>query len=285
MADKGEEDDPPEDHPEEEVPLQVPQEEDNKQGEPPLKDLDYPDDAVEGFGSEQPHYQWDELNDEEAPSFWANALRTLDGGSCSSGFQDGATAYVNCNACRDIREHKPCTCRLASAKTGGQPPVYDHHAHKCMGARPKRSHESNQTLSGYWEVDGTKAHCLLDSGCEGIMISPNFTHAMGLVTKKLENPVALQLACVGSKLTISYGAMSTITFGNQCIEEYFDVANINYYDVILGTPFLRRHGITLDFASPGSIWIGTYTVPRNIPSTQVEENTAVPQQPCPKPPE
>ena len=75
---------------------------------------------------------------------------------------------------------------------------------------------------------------------------PNFTRATGIVTKKLENPVALQLACVGSKSTISYGATSTIAFGNQCIEEYFDVANINHYDVILGTPFLRRLGMTLD---------------------------------------
>ena len=117
------------------------------------------------------------------------------------------------------------------------------------------------------------------------MISPDFTCATGIVTKKLENPVALQLACVGSKSTISYGATSTIAFGNQHIEEYFDVANIDYYDVILGTPFLRKLRITLDFASPGSIRIGTYMVPRNIPSTQVEESVATPPQPRPKPPE
>ena len=61
-----------------EVPLEVPQEEDDEQGEPPLEDMDYPDNAVEGFGSEQPHYEWDELNDEETLSFRANALWTLD---------------------------------------------------------------------------------------------------------------------------------------------------------------------------------------------------------------
>ena len=153
------------------------------------------------------------MNNEEAPSFRANALRTLDRGSCSSGSKDGATDYVNCNACGDTRECKDHTCRLASAKTGGQPPVYNHCAHKCMGARPKRSRDSNQTLSGYWEVNGTRAHCLLDSGCEGIMISPDFTHATGIVTKKLENPVALQLACIGSKSMISYGTTSTIALG------------------------------------------------------------------------
>ena len=60
-----------------------------------------------------------------------------------------------------------------------------------------------------------------------------------LTTKKLKNPVALQLACVSSKSTISYGATSTIVFGNQHIKEYFNVANIDYYNVILGTSFLQ----------------------------------------------
>ena len=110
MANEEEEEDPPEDHPEEEVPLEVPQEEDNEQGEPPLEDLDYPDDGVEGFGSEQPHYQWDELNNKETPSFWENALRTLDRGSSSSDCKDRATAYVNCNAHRDTHKRKDRTC-------------------------------------------------------------------------------------------------------------------------------------------------------------------------------
>ena len=70
------------------------------------------------------------------------------------------------------------------------------------------------------------------------MISPDFTRVMGLVTFKLEQPIALQLACVGSKSKVNYGARSTILFGNQRIEETFDVANIDYYDVILGTPFM-----------------------------------------------
>ena len=110
MADEGEEDDLPEDHPEEEVPLEVPQEEDDEKGKTPLEDLDYPNDAVEGFGSKQPHYQWDKLNDEETPSFQANALRTLNRGSCSSGSKDRVTAYVNCKTCGDICEFKHRTC-------------------------------------------------------------------------------------------------------------------------------------------------------------------------------
>jgi hypothetical protein len=39
---------------------------------------------------------------------------------------------------------------------------------------------------------------------------------------------------------------TTIKFGRKLYDEYFDVANIEYYDAILGTPFLRKLGITLD---------------------------------------
>ena len=85
------------------------------------------------------------------------------------------------------------------------------------------------------------------------MISPNFIHAMGIIPIKLEQPIGLQLACVGSKSAINYGAKSTIMFGTVRVEEYFDITNIDYYNVILGTPFLWRLNITLDFTSPGAI--------------------------------
>ena len=78
---------------------------------------------------------------------------------------------------------------------------------------------------------------------------------------KLEQSVGLQLACIGSKSMINYCTKAMIVFGGTCIEEYFDVANINYYDVILGTPFLRRLGVALDFTSPGIVCMGTAIVP------------------------
>ena len=30
-------------------------------------------------------------------------------------------------------------------------------------------------------------------------------------------------------------------------KEYFDIINIDYYDAILGTPFLRKHEVIIDF--------------------------------------
>jgi hypothetical protein len=45
----------------------------------------------------------------------------------------------------------------------------------------------------------------------------------------------------------------TIKFGHKQYDEYFDVANVEYYNAILGMPFLRKLGITLDFSSPGVV--------------------------------
>ena len=119
------------------------------------------------------------------------------------------------------------------------------------------------------------------------MISPNYTRATGIATFKLECPIGLQLTCMGSKSTIKYGAHSSIAFGPKHVNEYFNVANTDHYNVILGTPFLRRLGITLDFSGQGAICLGTHEVSRNIPSTQVDEkpNTAATRQLKPKPPE
>ena len=86
---------------------------------------------------------------------------------------------------------------------------------------------------------------------------------------QLDQPIGLQLACIGNKSAINYGTISTIVFGDKHLEEYFNVANIDYYDAILGTLFLRWLGIILDFTGPGSIHMGTKTVPRHLPPTTI----------------
>ena len=53
----------------------------------------------------------------------------------------------------------------------------------------------------------------------------------------------------------------TIKIGHKVVKEYFDIVNIEHYDVILGTPFLRKMGIVLDFRSPGMAWIGNKVIP------------------------
>ena len=53
----------------------------------------------------------------------------------------------------------------------------------------------------------------------------------------------------------------TIKLGCKVVEEYFDIVNVEHYDVILGTPFLRKMRIVLDFRSPGMAWIGNEVIP------------------------
>ena len=44
----------------------------------------------------------------------------------------------------------------------------------------------------------------------------------------LEKPIALQLACIGSRLMINYGTHATIKIGCKVVEEYFDIANVEH---------------------------------------------------------
>ena len=60
---------------------------------------------------------------------------------------------------------------------------------------------------------------------------------------------------------INYGTHVTIKLGCKIVEEYLDIANVEHYDVILGTPFLRKMGIVLDFRSPGMAQIGNKVIP------------------------
>jgi hypothetical protein len=92
-------------------------------------------------------------------------------------------------------------------------------------------------------------------------------------TFALEQPIALQLACIGSRSTINYGTNTTIRFGRKLYDEYFDIANVEYYDAILGTPFLRKLGITLDFSSPGTVRVGNESVPMGKKSAEDESST------------
>ena len=59
---------------------------------------------------------------------------------------------------------------------------------------------------------------------------------------------------------INYVTHMTIKLGCKVVEEYFDITNVEHYDVILGTPFLRKMGIVLDFRSPGMARIGNEVI-------------------------
>ena len=128
-------------------------------------------------------------------------------------------------------------------------PVYDHRTRIKERSRALQKCNDNQPISVFWEIGGTKAHCLIDSGCKGIMLSPNFIRVAKIGTFPLDKPIGIQLAVTGSKSVINYGANVTIKYERKESKEYFDIINIDYYDVILGTPFLRKHKVIINFVN------------------------------------
>ena len=128
-------------------------------------------------------------------------------------------------------------------------PVYNHRMRIKERSRPLWKHNDNQPISVFWEIGGVKAHCLIDSGCKGIMISPNFIRVAKIEPFLLDQPIGIQLAVTGSKSVINYGTNTTIKYDEKESKEYFNIIDIDYYDAILGTPFLRKLEVVIDFVN------------------------------------
>jgi hypothetical protein len=98
------------------------------------------------------------------------------------------------------------------------------------------------------KVNGLEAYMLMDSGSTTISVTHDFTHVAELEVMQLENPVALQLGMVESCSMINFGMKTCIKLGPIIKNDvYLDVININQYDMIIGMPFMRKHGLVLDF--------------------------------------
>ncbi|KIJ38297.1 hypothetical protein M422DRAFT_258939 [Sphaerobolus stellatus SS14] len=103
--------------------------------------------------------------------------------------------------------------------------------------RPAQSKHNLLTIAGYFLVGGTKACCLFDR----------------LRNNKLLEPIGIQQAFQGSRVKLYYTVTTDITIGQQTYTETFNIANVNYYDIMLGTLFLRQVKANIDFNGLGSI--------------------------------
>ncbi|KIJ40681.1 hypothetical protein M422DRAFT_133118, partial [Sphaerobolus stellatus SS14] len=124
-------------------------------------------------------------------------------------------------------------------------------------------------------VGGAKARCLFDSGCEGIIMSSEFAQATGIRMHKLPEPIRIQHAFRGSRAKLYYTATMDILVGQRMYTEMFNIANINYYDVMLGALFLRRVKATIDFNGLGSIVINGEMIDNNPPVWLTSEEAKI----------
>lgn len=114
-------------------------------------------------------------------------------------------------------------------------------------SQPVRDRRSQRCVEALVQVNGKSAHALLDSGSNCDIISGDFVQANELATFALEGVQNLQMACMGSKTKLQHGIYIDLAGPKISERRYFDVANIEGFDMILGTPFLHKNGITLHF--------------------------------------
>ncbi|KZP08308.1 hypothetical protein FIBSPDRAFT_704830, partial [Athelia psychrophila] len=111
-------------------------------------------------------------------------------------------------------------------------------------SRPKRFFT---TLVAELEINSHKALVLFDSGSTTDSVTPEFAFVAKMKLFRLAEQVTLQLGCVGSRSKISYGSHAPVALQGGAESVYFDIVNIDRYDAILGTPFLERFNVLLNF--------------------------------------
>ncbi|KAI0742174.1 hypothetical protein BC629DRAFT_1299462, partial [Irpex lacteus] len=102
-------------------------------------------------------------------------------------------------------------------------------------------------MTTHVSINGLTGVALINTGSSINAISPVFACVANLEAFPLEKPVGLQLGCVGSRSKINYGMNQVLRIGEMKLDTYLDVVNLDHYDLVLGMPFLRQHGVSLDF--------------------------------------
>ena len=95
------------------------------------------------------------------------------------------------------------------------------------------------------KINGHPARALVDSGSLGDFMSSTLAEQLHVEKDEFEAPVMVQLAVQGSRSKSNYNAK--VQFEYQMINEKrnFDVINLTNYDLILGTPWMYQHQVSI----------------------------------------
>ncbi|SJL14216.1 uncharacterized protein ARMOST_17672 [Armillaria ostoyae] len=131
-----------------------------------------------------------------------------------------------------------------------------------------------RTLVIVVKINGHPCHALIDTGSMGDFISTTIVDQLGLKRIVLAIPLPLQMAVQGSRSKINCGVRCNFEYQTLKGEWYFDVANLLSYDVILGTPWLYQHEVTVGFNSSKVIIGSIVPRPMHGPTVGVLESQA-----------
>ncbi|KAJ7723699.1 hypothetical protein B0H16DRAFT_1333905 [Mycena metata] len=112
--------------------------------------------------------------------------------------------------------------------------------------RPSRRKEDIYPLTAYITINGHRAFTLFDTGCTTDSCSPDFARVANLKVHEITEPVVLQLGTAGSRSKINFGTETRIAYDSLESSEYLDVVNLDRYDAVFGTKYMRKHGISCD---------------------------------------
>ena len=104
---------------------------------------------------------------------------------------------------------------------------------------------------------------MVNTGSMTNFVSAAFVTVAKLAMFTLESQLPLQLGCVSSCSTITHGTHVPMRLGHVTHDTYFDVANIDQYDCIIGLPFLRLHQVCLDFGED-TLWIEGHLIVNSV---------------------
>ncbi|KZP10171.1 hypothetical protein FIBSPDRAFT_913910 [Athelia psychrophila] len=98
-------------------------------------------------------------------------------------------------------------------------------------------------------INGQNCRALADTGSLGDFMSTTLTGQFKLKYENLDKPLILQLAVSGSQSTVN--RCTTVKFEYQEISEQrpFNIINIDSYNLILRTPWLYQHRVSVRFRS------------------------------------
>ena len=96
----------------------------------------------------------------------------------------------------------------------------------------------------------------MDSGSLGDFLSSTVVDQLKIKRTNFDKPLGLQLAVQGSRSKINSFVNVDYSYQNIKNSRQFDVANLNDYDVILGTPWIYQHQVCIGL-NPARILIGS----------------------------
>ncbi|KAG6898669.1 hypothetical protein C0995_008889, partial [Termitomyces sp. Mi166 len=123
--------------------------------------------------------------------------------------------------------------------------------------RPQYTPQEKECLVTYVEVNGHSAWTLWDSGSTTTGITPQFAHVNAIHMHELSEHLMLQLGTVGSRVIVQFGTEVEIRASGHLTKEYVDIANFDCYDMIIGTPYMRKNKLVLDFVKNEVVINGT----------------------------